>query len=385
MHGQAAASSASQTASSSSASSKPKKKMPRYSAERIIGSGSFGVVYKAVQIQTRQTVAIKKVREDRRYKNRELAIMKVVKHPNIVTLMDCFYSKIQRDIYLNLVMEYIPETLYVTIRNHAKAGQCIPFALTKLYAYQICRALSYCHQRQICHRDIKPQNLLLDPESHTLKLCDFGSAKRLKENEPNVSYICSRYYRAPELIFESSYYSTSIDLWSLGCVVGELFLGTPLFQGDKSVDQLVEIIKVLGTPTKEEIMAMNSEYTQTKFPVVKALPWKVVFSGVTFENKPVPQDGIDLISQFLIFTPHQRSRGFDALAHPYFDELRQPKYALPGGKKLPALFNFTADEIKYAKKKGIADKVVPRERWAEYGVSGSSSKKKKRYNGASSN
>jgi len=356
--------------------------MPRYSAERIIGSGSFGVVYKAVQIQTRQTVAIKKVREDRRYKNRELAIMKVVKHPNIVTLMDCFYSKIQRDIYLNLVMEYIPETLYVTIRNHAKAGQCIPFALTKLYAYQICRALSYCHQRQICHRDIKPQNLLLDPESHTLKLCDFGSAKRLKENEPNVSYICSRYYRAPELIFESSYYSTSIDLWSLGCVVGELFLGTPLFQGDKSVDQLVEIIKVLGTPTKEEIMAMNSEYTQTKFPVVKALPWKVVFSGVTFENKPVPQDGIDLISQFLIFTPQQRSRGFDALAHPYFDELRQSKYALPGGKKLPALFNFTADEIKYAKKKGIADRVVPRERWAEFGVSGSSSKKKKRYNAA---
>merc|ERR1719295_2345727 len=368
---------------------KTKKKMPRYSAERVIGSGSFGVVYKAVQLTSQQTVAIKKVREDRRYKNRELQIMKAVKHPNIVTLMDCFYSKIQRDIYLNLVMEYIPETLYVTIRNHAKAGQCIPFALTKLYAYQICRALSYCHQRAICHRDIKPQNLLLDPDTHTVKLCDFGSAKRLKENEPNVSYICSRYYRAPELIFESSYYSTSIDLWSLGCVIGELFLGTPLFQGDKSVDQLVEIIKVLGTPTKDEIMAMNSEYTQTKFPVVKALPWRVVFSGVTFENKPVPQDGIDLISQFLIFTPHQRSRGFDALAHPYFDELRQPKYALPGGKKLPALFNFTADEIKYAKKKGIADKVVPRERWAEYGVSGSSSssssssskKKKQRYAG----
>merc|ERR1711933_625045 len=112
------------------------------------------------------------------------------------------------------------------------------------------------------------------------------------------------YYRAPELIFESSYYKTSIDLWSLGCVIGELFLGTPLFQGDKSVDQLVEIIKVLGTPTKS--------------PVVKALPWKVVFSGVTYENKPVPQDGIDLICKFLIFTPHARSNGFDALAHPYF-------------------------------------------------------------------
>jgi len=343
----------------------------------VIGSGSFGVVYKAVQIQTRQTVAIKKVREDRRYKNRELQIMKVVKHPNIVTLMDCFYSKIQRDIYLNLVMEYIPETLYVTIRNHAKAGQCIPFHLTKLYAYQICRALSYCHQRSICHRDIKPQNLLLDPETHTVKLCDFGSAKRLKEGEPNVSYICSRYYRAPELIFESSYYKTSIDLWSLGCVIGELFLGTPLFQGDKSVDQLVEIIKVLGTPSKEEIMAMNRDYTQTKFPVVKALPWKVVFSGVTYENQPVPDDGIDLIAKFLIFTPHARKDGFEALAHPYFEQLRQPNYTLPSGKKIPPLFNFTDDEMRYAKSKGIAHKVIPKHLWNEFSID---DKKRQKYN-----
>eukprot|EP01083_Nonionella_stella_P201790 737862_1 len=112
--------------------------------------------------------------------------MKVVKHQNIVTLLDFFYSKIKRDIYLNLVIEYIPETLYVTIRNRAKEGQFIPFALTKLYAYQICRALSYCHQSNICHRDIKPQNKMLDPESHNLKMYEFGTAKPLKYNEPNV-------------------------------------------------------------------------------------------------------------------------------------------------------------------------------------------------------
>eukprot|EP01083_Nonionella_stella_P154258 496805_1 len=341
---------------------------PRYSAERVIGSGSFGGVYKAVQIQTGQTVAIKKVREDRRYKHRELQIMKVVKHPNIVTLLDCFYTKIQRDIYLNLVMEYIPQTLYVTIRNHAKAGQCVPFALIKVYTYQICRALAYCHQRKICHRDVKPQNLLLDPDSHVLKLCDFGSSKRLKDDAPNVSYICSRYYRAPELIFESSYYKTSIDLWSLGCVIGELFLGTPLFQGDKSVDQLVEIIKVLGTPTKEEIMAMNREYTQTEFPVVKTLPWKVVFCGVNYKNKAVPLDGIDLISKLLIFTPHLRLNGFDALSHPYFDELRQPNYKLPSGKRSPPLFNFTDDEIKYAKAKDSQCTLVPKCLWNKYNI-----------------
>lgn len=121
----------------------------------------------------------------------------------------------------------------------------------------------------ICHRDIKPQNLLLDPNSGILKLCDFGSAKMLVKGEPNVSYICSRYYRAPELIFGSTTYTSaigtisvlavshladvSIDVWSMGCVMAELLLGAPLFPGESGVDQLVEIIKILGTPTKEQV------------------------------------------------------------------------------------------------------------------------------------
>jgi len=140
------------------------------------------------------------------------------------------------------------------------------------------------------------------------------------------------------------------------------------------VDQLVEIIKVLGTPTKEEIMAMNREYTQTKFPVVKALPWKVVFSGVTYESNPVPPDGIDLISKFLIFTPHQRSDGFTALAHRYFDELRQSNYTLPSGKPLPPLFNLTEEEVKYAKQRGVLHKVLPQRLWSKYGVHSKSKK-----------
>ena len=88
--------------------------------------------------------------------------------------------------------------------------------------------------------------------------CDFGSAKQLNPREPNVSYICSRYYRAPELVFESTNYTVAIDVWSVGAVMGELLLGAPLFPGDSSVDQLIEIIKVLGSPTKAEIFAMKS-------------------------------------------------------------------------------------------------------------------------------
>ncbi|XP_020230291.1 glycogen synthase kinase-3 alpha-like, partial [Cajanus cajan] len=112
----------------------------------------------------------------------------------------------------------------------------------------------------------------VNPHTHQLKLCDFGSAKVLVKGEPNISYICSRYYRAPELIFGATEYTTAIDIWSAGCVLGELLLGQPLFPGESGVDQLVEIIKVLGTPTREEIKCMNPNYTEFKFPQIKAHP-----------------------------------------------------------------------------------------------------------------
>ncbi|KAL8202519.1 UNVERIFIED_CONTAM: Glycogen synthase kinase-3 alpha [Gekko kuhli] len=99
------------------------------------------------------------------------------------------------------------------------------------------------------------------------------SAKQLVRGEPNVSYICSRYYRAPELIFGATDYTSSIDVWSAGCVLAELLLGQPIFPGDSGVDQLVEIIKVLGTPTREQIREMNPNYTEFKFPQIKAHPW----------------------------------------------------------------------------------------------------------------
>jgi len=153
---------------------------------------------------------------------------------------------------------------------------CVDVNTCQLYMYQVARSLAYIHEMGICHRDIKPQNLLLDPNSHVVKLCDFGSAKMLVKGESNIAYICSRYYRAPELIFGATDYTTAIDTWSFGCVFAELMLGQPLFPGDSNVDQLVEIIKVVGTPTREEIQAMNQNYTEFKFPQIKAHPWNKV-------------------------------------------------------------------------------------------------------------
>lgn len=114
------------------------------------------------------------------------------------------------EVYLNLVLEFVPETVYRASRYFNKLKTTMPMLEVKLYIYQLFRSLAYIHSQGICHRDIKPQNLLLDTNSGILKLCDFGSAKILVENEPNVSYICSRYYRAPELIFGATNYTTKI-------------------------------------------------------------------------------------------------------------------------------------------------------------------------------
>lgn len=218
-----------------------------YTQCKIVGNGSFGVVFQTQLQPSGEDAAIKRVLQDKRFKvglarppptwvvtddvqNRELQIMRIVRHPNIVELKAFYYSNGDRvreldnlmgiqtalmaaqkdEVYLNLVLEYVPETVYRASRHYNRAKKPMPMIEVKLYIYQLFRALAYIHSMGICHRDIKPQNLLLNAETGVLKLCDFGSAKILVENEPNVSYICSRYYRAPELIFGATNYTTKI-------------------------------------------------------------------------------------------------------------------------------------------------------------------------------
>nr|XP_039247779.1 glycogen synthase kinase-3 beta-like [Styela clava]XP_039247781.1 glycogen synthase kinase-3 beta-like [Styela clava] len=324
-----------------------------YTDTRVIGNGSFGVVYQARLADNNEMVAIKKVLQDRRFKNRELQIMRKLDHCNIVSLRYFFYSSGEKkdELYLNLVMEYVPETVYRVARQFSKNKQTIPILFVKLYMYQLFRSLAYIHSCGICHRDIKPQNLLLDPETAVLKLCDFGSAKQLVRGEPNVSYICSRYYRAPELIFGATDYTPSIDIWSAGCVLAELLLGQPIFPGDSGVDQLVEIIKVLGTPTREQIREMNPNYTEFKFPQIKAHPWSKVFRPRT------PPEAIALCSRLLEYSPGARILPLESCAHSFFDELRIPKATLPAGKPLPPLFNFTQQEL--SQKSALYNILIP--------------------------
>ncbi|XP_046431394.1 glycogen synthase kinase-3 beta isoform X3 [Neodiprion virginianus] len=331
-----------------------------YTDTKVIGNGSFGVVYQAKLCDTGEMVAIKKVLQDKRFKNRELQIMRRLEHCNIVKLKYFFYSSGDKkdEVYLNLVLEYIPETVYKVARHYSKSKQTIPISFIKLYMYQLFRSLAYIHSLGICHRDIKPQNLLLDPETGVLKLCDFGSAKHLVKGEPNVSYICSRYYRAPELIFGAIDYTTKIDVWSAGCVLAELLLGQPIFPGDSGVDQLVEIIKVLGTPTREQIREMNPNYTEFKFPQIKSHPWQKLMlqrmsaPKCSTEHQKIrvfrartPPEAMELVARLLEYTPSLRMTPLQACAHSFFNELREQCTRLPNGRELPPLFNFTEQEL----------------------------------------
>ncbi|KAI8888319.1 Pkinase-domain-containing protein [Backusella circina FSU 941] len=312
-----------------------------YMNKKITGNGSFGVVYQTRLVNTNEEAAIKKVLQDRRFKNRELQIMRLVNHPNVCHLKSYFYNQVENkddEVYLNLVMEYIPETLYRATRHYAKAKRHMPMILVQVYMYQVLRSLAYIHALGICHRDIKPQNVLLDPASGICKMCDFGSAKILVPGEPNVSYICSRYYRAPELIFGATNYTVNIDTWSTACVMAELILGQPFFPGDTGIDQLVEIIKILGTPSKPEIAAMNASYVEHRFPQIKPHPLAKIFSWASVE-------AIDLLSRMLQYDPSKRITPIEALCHPFFDAIRDPNTRMPDGKPLPPVLNFTKEEL----------------------------------------
>lgn len=249
-------------------------------------------------------------------------------------------------------MEYLPASLYRVIRRHTKSGKMAHPLIIKLYIYQLLRSLAYFHVERYCHRDIKPQNLLVDDKRHILKLCDFGSAKLLQEGEESVSYICSRYYRAPELIFGATQYTISVDVWSAGCVAAELILGKPLFLGANATEQLIEIVKVLGSPTEEDIGSMNPNYPDFYLPKLRKFPLETIF------RKRTTPDAINLISQMLVYNPKARITAVDALAHPYFDELRDPYACLPNGDPFPMLFDFSEYELRNASP-AIRETIVP--------------------------
>jgi len=348
----------------------PELQVWTYKPLRILGKGSFGEVFQARIEETGEIVAIKSVRtkwlgpinwkQMNGEPDREVQVLKELRdHPNVVNLRGAFLTQTGRggnkDPHLNLVLEFLSDTLHRVLKHYSQldggrdGGRRMDHYYVKLYQFQLVKGLAFVHGHGIVHCDIKPQNLLLDGKTQTLKICDFGTAKRLLYDKTYTSYVCSRYYRAPELILGATGYTTAVDLWSAGCVLGEMLLGQPLFTGMDGINQLTEIIKVIGTPSPQDLRAMNPNWPEYQFtPRVEPHPWEKVYRGWATD------EAIELTEHMLVFNPAARLPPLQILMHRFFDSLRTDTRA-----EHRKLFEFRADELWWCTE-GEKERLIPR-------------------------
>ncbi|ORZ03566.1 protein serine/threonine kinase [Syncephalastrum racemosum] len=290
--------------------------MDKYQKIEKLGEGTYGIVYKAQNRDTNEVVALKRIRLDNEEEGvpctaiREISLLKELKHVNIVRLYDVLHTEKK----LTLVFEYLDSDLKKFLDSYG--GDIDPFTVKQLM-YQLLKGIAFCHEHKVLHRDLKPQNLLINKKGE-LKLGDFGLARAFGIPVRSYSHeVVTLWYRAPDVLMGSRQYSTSIDLWSAGCIFAEMACGRPLFPGSSIPDQLQRIFKVLGTPTEES------------WPGVHQLPdYKrdfEMFARIPLQNLLPKMDslGIDLLNQLLQYPPERRISANEALNHPYFEELRK--------------------------------------------------------------
>lgn len=291
--------------------------MERYSKLEKVGEGTYGVVYKARDVTNNEVVALKKIRleaDDEGVPStaiREISLLKELKDDNIVKLLDIVHA----DNKLYLVFEFLDVDLkrYMDQSNKEVPGFSLSLDIVKKFTHQLSSGLLYCHSHRILHRDLKPQNLLINKHNN-LKLADFGLARAF--GIPMRTYtheVVTLWYRAPEVLLGSRHYSTGVDMWSVGCIFAEMVLkGMPLFPGDSEIDQIFKIFRILGTPNEEN------------WPGVRQLPdYKGTFPQWSTQDlaRIVPEldeDGIDFLTQMLTYDSAKRISAKRALIHPYF-------------------------------------------------------------------
>ncbi|KAG1795666.1 kinase-like domain-containing protein [Suillus plorans] len=287
--------------------------MDRYA--KIEKVGTYGVVYKARDVTTNQIVALKKIRleaEDEGVPStaiREISLLKELKDDNIVRLLDIVHAEQK----LYLVFEFLDVDLKRYMENANTSGTPISIGIVKRFTHQLNAGLLYCHSHRILHRDLKPQNLLIDKKNN-LKLADFGLARAF--GIPMRTYtheVVTLWYRAPEVLLGSRHYSTAIDMWSVGCIFAEMVMrGSPLFPGDSEIDQIFKIFRILGTPSEETWPGVTQlpDYKDT-FP-----RWsKQELKGVV---PNLDEQGLDLLAHTLTYDTAKRISAKRALSHPYF-------------------------------------------------------------------
>lgn len=296
--------------------------MERYCKTSKVGQGTYGTVYQATDNKTGETVALKEIRIDSNQEGvpasaiREVSLLKVLRHKNIVTLLDVC----QTEGHLILVFEYIEKDLRRFLDQYETSG--LDQRTIQRFLRDLLTAVKFCHDQDVLHRDLKPQNLLIS-RNKELKVADFGLGRSFGIPIKNLSHeVVTLWYRSPDVLLGSRQYGTTVDMWSVGCIFAEMVTCTALFPGKNDAEQLMLIFKFLGSPNVTVWPSMNSypnsanmlskpEFTENLEPMCE-----VAFCTPAYER--IGRHGIDLLRQFLRYEPSQRITADDALKHPYF-------------------------------------------------------------------
>ncbi|KAL1749165.1 kinase-like domain-containing protein [Schizophyllum fasciatum] len=302
-----------------------------------LGEGTYATVYKGRSRTTNEIVALKEIHLDAEEGTpstaiREISLMKELKHVNIVRLYDVIHTETK----LTLIFEFCDGDLKRHMDQHGDRGALRP-DVVRSFMYQLLKGTAFCHENQVLHRDLKPQNLLINAKGE-LKLGDFGLARAFGVPVNTFSNeVVTLWYRAPDVLLGSRTYSTSIDVWSCGCIFAEMIQGVPLFRGRDNQDQLLHIMRIIGTPSQEQLQKMQKDSPEIQlktFPRYPKLPWQ------QFVSKASPE-AIDLLERLLKFDPAERITAAEALNHPYFTSVQNPaQFSAPAGSMAPPPFAY---------------------------------------------
>ncbi|XP_054719647.1 cyclin-dependent kinase 7-like [Uloborus diversus] len=308
-------------------------KVIRYEKISFLGEGQFATVYKARDVTNDMIVAVKKIKVGSRTEAkdginrtaiREIKFLRDLKHPNVIGLLDVFGSKSN----VSLVFDFMDTDLEIIIKD---SQIVLTPSHIKAYIIMTLQGLEYLHANWILHRDLKPNNLLINSEG-ILKIGDFGLAKNY--GSPNKVYshqVVTRWYRSPELIFGARIYSTGVDMWAVGCILAELLLRAPFLPGETDLDQLNQIFKVLGSPSEEDWPHVSTLPHFVQFKPMPAIPFRDIFTAAG-------DDLIRVLERMLALNPLKRCTCKEALKMAYFSNRPAPtpcsQLPMPSGNTL---------------------------------------------------
>ena len=321
--------------------------MYKYELIRIIGDGTYGIVYEGLNKETKEKVAIKKLKQ--KYKSLEecknkieIKVLEKLNHENIIKLKEVI-REYNGDV--SYIFEYCDCNLLEFINNHKENNKKIPEPIIREIILQLTRGLKYLHSKHYLHRDLKPENILLVLNKYDIKnqskndinnsnikvkIADFGTVKKIptRDELTITEYVCTRWYRAPECVLRSDYYNEASDIWAIGCIMAELYKLEAIFQGENEFDQINQIFKILGTPSKDKWPWGYSQADSfgIKFSEYNKKNLKAILGYIN-------NDGVNLLNDIFQIDPSKRPSCYRLLNHPYFKMIPRPMMNIPSGMR----------------------------------------------------